>query len=420
MNRIAGLIGACVLAVGVAVSAASCEDGASSVFPSNAVCDNELAGQCGNPCASDAECPPGQYCAGGACTADCIPGDARCGNGVCDEHGHCSGLGQGGTGGSTMTSSGGNGATGGACGSVEVTFETVTPTVVLLIDQSGSMTADFNGQGTRWDVVYDVLMNPNGGVVKSLEANVRFGLVLYSYTTGTCPTLAELMPPALNNHAAIDAVYAPEVPLDDTPTGDSITAITPEIAAFNEPGPKLILLATDGDPDSCEDPDSNGTQPPKDEATDAAQAAFAQDISTVIVAVGDQVNAFHQQDMANAGSGKPVPAPANCDPVADPMNCAQTYQPVSKQELIDSLFDIINGQRTCVFTLDGEVISGKECDGVVMVNGVAIPCNDPNGWKLNSPNEIEFVGTACDTIMNDPDVEVSATFPCDSIVPPPQ
>jgi hypothetical protein len=416
-KRMAGWLGA---ALGVTFAMlASCEDAATSVFPSNRACDNELAGQCGNPCASNAECPPGQYCSGGLCTADCVPGDGRCGAGECDEHGQCFGFGTGGSGGDVVTSSGGSTGQGGACAAVDVTFETVIPTVVLLIDQSGSMTADFNGQGTRWDVVYDVLMNPNGGVVKTLEANVRFGLALYSYDSGSCPELATLMPPALDNHAAIDAIYAAEQPLNHTPTGDSITAITPEIAAFAEPGPKMILLATDGDPDSCEDPDSNGTQPPKDEATAAAQAAFAQDISTVIVAVGDQVNAVHQQDMANAGSGKPVPAPVACDPIADPMTCAQTYQPSTQQALVDALFDIINGQRTCVFTLDGAVIPGMECAGTVMVNGVQIPCNDPDGWQLNSPTEIEFVGAACDTIMNDPDVEVSASFPCESIAEPP-
>ena len=37
----------------------------------------------------------------------------------------------------------------------------------LLIDQSGSMNADFNGQ-TRWDALRDSLMDPQDGVVKGV------------------------------------------------------------------------------------------------------------------------------------------------------------------------------------------------------------------------------------------------------------
>ncbi len=57
--------------------------------------------------------------------------------------------------------------------------------------------------------------------------------------------------------------------------------------------------------------------------------------------------------------------------------------------------------------------------GSFTVNGEVIACNDPDGWQLNSPTEIEFVGDACDTIMNDPDVVIGAEFPCGAVVPPP-
>jgi hypothetical protein len=338
---------------------------------------------------------------------------------VCDASGHCS-VDDGSGGGFVTTSSGGT-STGGSpsCGDVVINFEKVTPNVVVLIDQSGSMTASFNGQ-PRWDVVYDVLMNPVDGVVKQLEGEVRFGLALYSETSApTCPELVEVMPPALNNYSAIDAVYAPEQPASDTPTGESLSAVANELASFQESGPKLIILATDGDPDRCANPDGHD-QISKDLSTAAAEAAYAQNIETVIVAVGDEVSAQHQQDMANAGSGKPVPATYPCDPVTDPMTCAPTYQPTTKQDLVDAFVAIINGKRTCVFTLNGSVQPGKECDGTVTLNGMEIPCNDPNGWQLNSPTEIEFVGSACDTIMNDPNVTVEATFPCESILEPPK
>ncbi len=273
------------------------------------------------------------------------------------------------------------------------------------------------GNDTRWNVVYDALMDPVAGVLKPLEAKVRFGMVLYTYDLGpTCPNLVQVTPPALDNHAAIDAVYSQEAPINNTPTGDSIAAVWPELAAFTEPGPKLILLATDGDPDRCEDPDGHDDIS-KAEVITAVTAAHAAGIETVIVAVGDQVSDLHQQDVANAGAGLPVPAAVPCD---DPAVCAPTYEPADKQALIDALNDIIEGKRTCVFTLNGSVIPGKECSGTVTLNGMLLPCGDPNGWQLNSPTEIEFLGTACDTILNDPAVQIEASFPCDAVVEPPR
>ena len=56
---------------------------------------------------------------------------------------------------------------------------------------------------------------------------------------------------ALDNHAAIDAVYGNNNPQDETPTGESIDAVAGQLAAFEENGPKIIILATDGEPDTC-------------------------------------------------------------------------------------------------------------------------------------------------------------------------
>ena len=80
--------------------------------------------------------------------------------------------------------------------------------------------------------------------------------------------------------------------------------------------------------------------------------------------------------------------------------------------MIDAFLSIIDGKRSCVFTLSGHVEAGKACSGTVLVSGMPVTCNDPNGWKLNSPTEIEFVGAACQTILASQDFNVSATLPC--------
>ncbi|HHH10878.1 MAG TPA: VWA domain-containing protein, partial [Sorangium sp.] len=415
------LIGFSALALACSLTAWACGDNDNTTTA--APCDTVYAGLCDDQCSADFNCPDGLHCNDGFCFAECTPGGNECAPpSLCDAKGRCQGGGSDGGGGGGMfnpqgsggasTSSGGNGGAGGDCGSVDVSFEPQTPTVVLLIDQSGSMSQGFGGQ-SRWNVVYDALMNPNNGVVKSLEGKVRFALALYTWASGSCPALVEVTPPALNNHSNIDAVYSQQLPLANTPTGDSIAAITPGLVAFNEPGPKLIILATDGDPDRCGAPDGHDNIS-KQLVVDKVTDAYNQNIETVIIAVGDQVSAHHQQDVANAGKG--LPAPPNY-PCTNPAMCAPTYEPTTKQALINAFTDIINGQRTCVFNLDGQVIPGKECEGTVTINGQEITCNGADGWKLNGVSEIEFVGAACDTIMNDANVMIAASFPCGSIVP---
>lgn len=390
----------------------------------NAACA-DYGDKCGVACTSDDQCAAGLNCGSEkTCTAACSQTTPCPDGGSCTFNGKCvGGAGMGGNAGSTAASFANgstgtdSGSSGSSCGDIIISFMPQTPTVFLLIDQSGSMNADFNGK-TRWDALRDALMDANNGVVKQLEDKVRFALTLYSGQDNQCPDLTQVVPPALNNYDAINAVYSVSTWKNNTPTGESVSAITPALVAFAEPGPKIIILGTDGDPDTCADPDSNGTQPPKDVSLAAVKSAYQQGIQTFIIAVGDQVAGPHQQDMANAGLGLAYPAPDPCDQVNDPTHCAKTYEPATQQALADAFAGIINGQQTCVFTLDGSVIAGKECEGVVTVNGVQIPCNDPNGWKLNGSSEIEFLGTTCAQILADPNAMISGHFPCGAAIPP--
>jgi hypothetical protein len=144
-----------------------------------------------------------------------------------------------------LDSGSGDGTSGEGCINVDVTFEKQIPTVVLLIDQSGSMEEQFGGAGTRWNVVKNALMDQTTGIVKVLENDVRFGLALYTShdgnNGGTCPILTDVMPPALANFNAINAVYGPANSDGETPTGESIDAVAAALDPFAEPGPKAIV-----------------------------------------------------------------------------------------------------------------------------------------------------------------------------------
>lgn len=304
------------------------------------------------------------------------------------------------------------------CASIQVDLTEQIPTVMLLVDRSGSMTATF-GTSNRWDATYDTLMNSTTGVVKGLEGRVRFGAALYTslngsggtealegQPAGTCPMMATVAP-AIGNHAAIDAMYMPKGVKTDTPTGASIVATTAILNQVTEPGPKIIVLATDGIPDSCSipNPDNNTERAATAlESTDAAQAAFAAGIQTYVISVGDDVGAAHLQDMANAGSGLPIGGASN----------ATFYTALNNTDLITAFDDIIAGVRSCILTLDGTVGAGGEASGSVSIDNQVLQAGVD--WRLNDPSTIEILGTACDGLLAGGDHSVSATFECGVLV----
>jgi von Willebrand factor type A domain len=397
-----------LMLLGLAIVGESC-----SLGTAGAPCETVYAGKCGAVCATDVGCPSGQYCGlSGTCTADCAEGAAQCPSGqVCNVHGKCvsnggGGAGGDGTGGFFGASSGsGSGMGGDGCADVVVNFEKQIPTVMLLIDQSGSMTAAF-GNGNRWEVLYDTLMNANNGIVKTLQNDVRFGLALYTSAGGnaggTCPMLTKV-PLALANHPAIDAAYQPQSPQGDTPTGESIDAVAKDLVAYTEVGPKIIVLATDGEPDTCAVPNPQMGQP---ESIKAAQDAYAAGIKTFVISVGAEVSDMHLQDVANAGAGLPIGG-------ADK---APFYKALDPQALVAAFDTIINGVRSCTLKLNGTVDQAGAAAGKVSLDGMLLGYNDPNGWRLTAPDEIELVGTACETIKMG-DHSISVQFPCGIVVP---
>jgi hypothetical protein len=290
----------------------------------------------------------------------------------------------------------------GTCGDVNVVVNGVTPTVQLLIDQSGSMAEDF-GNMNRWEAVYTTLMGPDG-VVPRLESAVRFGLSLYTSFEGneggTCPVLTEVMP-SLDNFAAMDARFAPAEPEVDTPTGESLVATAATLRALDVPGPKIIVLGTDGEPDTCAVPNPSNGQP---EAIAAAQGAFADGIRTYVISVGDDVGESHLQDMANAGVGLPINGTEN----------ATYYRALSAEDLINAFGAIVGGVTGCVFTINGEVDPAKAAQGLVALDGRAL--NHGSEWRMLDGKTFEVLGGACDTIQDGDLHHVSAAFPCGSVV----
>jgi hypothetical protein len=384
---------------------ASCGgDGGSQVSP----CKGQLS--CGEACDVGKPCAQGQHCGvDSKCTADCIPGDDRCGSGKhCSSSGVCvDGIDIDVGGGGTSTGTGGSGE----CPSTDVSLDNQMPTVLLLVDQSGSMNESF-GTSDRWQTLRTALMDQKSGIVSTLERQVRFGLTLYSARGGEmpCPMLTSVAP-KLANFGAIDMAYPKPTSsiIKDTPTGESITAAAQLLNQVTDPGPKVIVLATDGEPDTCAVPDPQ-TPEAKELAIKAAQDAFAAGIFTFYISVGNEVSDAHATEMANVGQGYPRTDATK-----------RFYRANDQQALADAFATIVNGIRTCSFQLNGTVTDGGEKDGTVTLDGQVLTLDDPNGWRLSSPTTIELLGSACESIKNSSDKNashhISAKFKCGIIIP---
>lgn len=393
------------------------------------VCEKTYPGKCGTPCTSTADCDAGLHCGSDdKCTAACVQGQqGQCDEGLeCTSDGRCRSplLGFGGAG----DGSGGEGG-GDSCIDVNVSFDPQIPTVILLVDQSSSMNAgggwsvpaDYEPWGCetngtwRWNVVRNVLFNPTSGVVKPLEDKVRFGLTLYSSDDFeiACPAL-DKVPVALNNYDAMLERFECSELIEDTPTQASLEDAVADLEAIDEPGPKIVILATDGEPDTCECPDFSGAHVPAEcrgmnaaakqqEAMDgvvaSAGVARDKDITVHVINVSSPSNASlqaHLEDVAEAGGGT-------------------VYPGFSPDELQAAFQEIIDGARSCVLELDGEIASGKSSSGDIRLNGEALAYDDPNGWRVSSPTQIELLGEACEAIKTG-NHELTIKFPCGSFI----
>ena len=357
---------------------------------------------CEKPCSSDRQCEA-SFCSNGRCLALCTAEEGCDAGSSCNASGRCvPDIGTGGTGGT------GN-AGGSSCQSVEVTPTRSIPNVMFLVDQSGSMTAGFGGGQNRWEAAHSAITQ----IVFELESIVRFGLTTYQSAGGgstpdECPIFDTQVDFAMDNFTGINMSYPASFPGGaDTPTGDSIDVLVGIIQADPPPaeGPTIIVLATDGEPDTCEQANPQNGQA---EAVAAATAANASGIDIFILSVGDQVGQPHLQDMANVGVGLAEDGSQGDAPF---------WVGNNPQELEDAFDAIISASISCEVQIDKPFDDvDKACnEGDVQLNGTPLSC--PSEWRVKPgvDDVIELVGSACDTFKSGAST-FTAVFPCGAIV----
>lgn len=287
-----------------------------------------------------------------------------------------------------------------SCESVSLTIDELRPSVTLLVDQSFSMVLDYPTRGSgqsRWSMVREALLDTtNQGVVATLQSSIQFGISFYtSYngsSGGTCPVLSEVAA-ATNNYDAIRQLYDVTSPADDTPTGAAIEQVVTRLQATPHLGPQVLLLVTDGDPDTCAQPDpQNGQQ----EAIDAAIHAYTAGLDFYVLGISSDISGDKLQQLANAGQGKPLNAAWGVDPDA-----ARPFQASSSvAELTQQLRQILDRVPLCEVRLEREVDAAELTSGSVMLDGDRLQLNDANGYRLKDARHLQIVGQACEALKN--------------------
>ena len=372
---------------------------------------SQAPAECDRPCSEARPCPDGLYCDGerGVCTADCVDNGDCSDDQVCNDSGQCVAREEDASMPPTRPRDASYPDYGNTCPNVEVAARRVTPTVIFVIDQSDSMNLPF-GDSTRWDALRDSLLDPENGLIPPLADQVRFGLALYSAEAeggaagppiGECPLLTQVEA-RVDNYEAIRATYEAAEPIDETPTGDAIEAVLDDwLGQPDRPtDPVILILATDGDPDRCEELNPQNGQA---ETIAAVDRAFAANIRTFVISVGPDVSTDHLQDVANAGLG-----------IAASGTDAEFWVAGEDGGLRTALQEIIGGELSCTLELSSPLRNVDDaCRGTVTLNDREVPCDDPDGWRAVDEDTIELLGDSCEELQTTPGVTLRATFPCD-------
>ncbi|HEY0464449.1 MAG TPA: hypothetical protein VGC79_09585, partial [Polyangiaceae bacterium] len=366
----------------------------------------------------------------------------------------------GATGNITTNNGGGSNATDAGCQHVEVNFVPKIPTVFVLVDRSNSMfTPDNKTQVVSWDPLKAGVLS----VVKQLEGQVRFGFgAVTGQQDGMCPIFSSIAP-ALNNASAITSLYQPLGKVAGAEGQTPVIMVLPLLKALlDQPGndgDKYVLFVTDGEPDFCDNGDAKCAV---DAVVAGVQKLAAEGIHTIVFGLKSSISDISGetlQAIANAGASLPAPTPFGatnkeqdvcyaCKGVPpwvaqwpqgmlpDP-NCmttgAQTLgkygaattnatvyhpDPADQSALTAQIASVVSGIKSCTFDLGGDIsVDLNQLEQAsVAIEGQKLPLAQDNGWRMNSPTQVELVGSGC-AAWNDPkNTHIDFNFPCDIIV----
>lgn len=295
------------------------------------------------------------------------------------------------------------------CQVEETQVEPVPPSVLFILDKSGSMSMEKwdhddmpqTADVTRWYSLFKVVE----GVVNSFNAVVHFGVKLYpkidagSYVdVGACVVNPGVEVPIAPMNAAKVLMTIPPAEfavLGGTPMESGLKEGYKYLKTLDPSLQRFAIMVADGEiSDTCKGENFL-------EAQAAVEEAFANyDIPTYVVGIDVDPSTSDQLATLATAGGKPKPGP-------DPF-----YQTTNQIELQAALQGIVEDTISCVIAVDPEPAEPELFE--VWIDGAQIDpaanC-DQDGWVWKTPHsEIELCGAACKLLKKTG--EVKALYFC--------
>lgn len=328
------------------------------------------------------------------------------------------------TGQGSSTGAGGSGASSAAptgdanCGTQTSGTSREPADVLLVLDRSGSMDesiseecycdpAKANGGGasacsntagctTRWTTVTSAV-----NTTIASTTSIRWGLKFFTSPGGSTRNACNVnsgVEVAIGDSsaAAIQKQIAGTTPGNSTPTAAAITAATAYLKTVTDQNNKVILLATDGEP-NCKANSSNTTDPDVPGTVAAIGAALAAGFKVYVIGIG--------------------PSVGNLDNFAQAGGTTKSFPATSPKDLATALTAISQAVTTCTFTLTQ---AAPDLNNIaVYLDKNLVQKDSANGWSFGANTQtIVLNGTTCDQITSGAATQVQVLFGCPGTSPP--
>lgn len=295
--------------------------------------------------------------------------------------------------------------TGDACGSNMYTANHLPPDLLILLDRSNSMNEDASGTQnpgpmSKWSLMTAAIKQ----VVAQTETTIRWGLKFFG-TDGQCGvTAGAAVAPGPNNSAMIATAIDGTTAASYTPTSAGEMSAGTYLDGLNDPNPKYILLATDGQP-TCGPPGNNSSSVPDDMRA----------ITTVGTVAGMGIPTF----VIGIATTKSATADSTLNQMAvmggHPRAGTPQYYPVSTTAELATALTTIQAMVNlpCKYTLPGMVSNPSMV--TVIIGGTAIPSSS---WTLDAGNRsITIIGPTCDMLTAGTLKDVQINTGCQILIP---
>lgn len=334
---------------------------------------------------------------------------------------------QGGLGGGDESSSGGVGEVGNvdpnsACATASEGAALQPISLVFMIDRSGSMgihrapdtnqTVDYTS--VRWNPVKEGLLTFFGDASSTnISASITFFPV--GGKNAICDANSYATPVVAMTQLPDRAAFEPHfgTPNGGTPTAPALKGALSFASSVKASGKNVaVVLATDGEPQGCEQNGKTLEELVKEEAAKGVAAG----IKTYVIGVGPSTGNLDGFAQAG-GSNKAIMIPTN--------NAAQV-----SADLRNAIGQIASQLLGCNYGLpappDGQSldinavnVNYTSPDGALKTLPYSADCSTPNGWRydnVSAPREIVLCGGSCDKAMGETGAKLDIVFGCATAV----